>query len=74
MATDYDTLIAKAEAALAAKLDGGAIDEYFIRGRNIRYMTVEAITDLITWLKRQKQLASTPGAPLAYGIPMRPRG
>ena len=70
---DYDEIISRAEVALAALLDGGAVEEYTIRGRSTRYMSAEELRETIDWAKRNK--ARSKGvAPWGIGVPGRPTG
>lgn len=72
MATDWASIIARIDSAIATRIDGGLVDEYKIRGREIRYASLPELQDLRDWAARK--LASTKGAPFAYGVPRRAGG
>lgn len=72
MATDYAGIAERIETAIANRLEGGAVEEYTIRGRNLRYASLTELRDLLDWAKRGMRAAS--GGPFVYGVPGRAGG
>jgi hypothetical protein len=67
MALDPTTLLDKVEAAITARLDGGAIEEYSIRGRHLKYCSLDELMALRADLRREVEGNKT-GLPLVYGV------
>lgn len=74
MATDYQGIIDRLETAILNRLEGGAVAEYTIRGRNVRYASLEELRDLLDWAKRRLAVVNARGGPFAYGVPGRAGG
>lgn len=53
MAVSKQDLLDKVEAALDARLSGGAVQSYSIGGRNLQYITLEELRKLRDQLKRE---------------------
>jgi hypothetical protein len=52
------TLLAAVEQAIAARLNGGAVQSYSIGGRNLQYMTIESLMKLRDQLKAESSSGS----------------
>ena len=61
-------LLDKVEAAIDARLDGGAVDSYAIRGRNLKYVGLTDLFALRDQLRREVETIATPGLPVMYGV------
>lgn len=57
-------LLDKVEAAIEARLSGGAVQSYSIGGRNLQYVTLEELRKLRDQLKRE--IASESGKARTY--------
>lgn len=53
MAVSKKELLDKVEAAIDARLSGGAVQSYSIGGRNLQYVTLEELKKLRAELKRE---------------------
>ncbi|MEE9609535.1 MAG: hypothetical protein V3U03_17495 [Myxococcota bacterium] len=60
-------LLVKVEAAIDARLDGGAVDSYAIRGRSLQYMDIAGLFKLRDQLAREVE-GQKIGLPVAYGV------
>ena len=62
-------LLDKVEAAIDRRLDGGAVDSYAIRGRNLKYVGLNDLFRLRDQLRREVESAGqTGGLPVIYGV------
>ena len=61
------SLLVKVEAAIEARLDGGAVDSYSIRGRSLEYMDIGDLFKLRDQLRREVESLDI-GLPVAYGV------
>lgn len=69
MATDPASLLAKAKTALERRLDGDLVESYSIRGRNLRFVSLESLRTLIAELQREVEGAKrSDGMPFGYGL------
>ena len=66
MAVSVQTMLDNVEAAINARLVGGAVQSYTIGGRNIQYCSLKELYD-IRDLLREELKASTPKASVNYG-------
>jgi hypothetical protein len=66
---DAATLLASVEAAITARLAGGTVESYSIRGRNLAYVKLTELFELRDKLKREvENEKGTSGLPVAYGV------
>ena len=72
MATDWAAVVSRIDTAIEARIAGGAVEEYEIRGRSVKYSTLKELRELRDWAARK--LAATKGAPFVYGLPRRAGG
>ena len=64
MSVSKQELLDKIEAAIDARLSGGAVQSYSIGGRNLQYVTLEELRKLRDQLKRE--IASESGNARTY--------
>lgn len=64
MSVSKQDLLDKVEAAIEARLSGGAVQSYSIGGRNLQYVTLEELRKLRDQLKRE--IASESGSARTY--------
>ncbi|MBI5147757.1 MAG: hypothetical protein HZA37_01235 [Parcubacteria group bacterium] len=64
MSVSKQELLDKVEAAIDARLSGGAVQSYSIGGRNLQYVTLEDLKRLRAELKRE--IASAQGGGRTY--------
>ena len=64
MSVSKQDLLDKVEAAIDARLSGGAVQSYSIGGRNLQYVTLEELRKLRDQLKRE--IASGSGNTRTY--------
>lgn len=64
MSVSKQDLLDKVEAAIEARLSGGAVQSYSIGGRNLQYVTLEELRKLRDQLKRE--IASESGNARTY--------
>lgn len=68
MALDPTTLLDKVEAAITARLDGGSVEEYSIRGRHLKYCSLDELFRLRDALRREVEATKSGGLPFGYGV------
>ena len=73
MATNWSDMISRLESAINARLDGNAVEEYTIRGRNVKYAPLSDLREILSWAKAEQSRANS-GGPFAVGVPGRPGG
>lgn len=72
MATNWSAMLVRIDNAISARVDGGVVDEYDVRGVNLKYATIGELTKLRDWVSRKS--AASKGGPFAYGVPGRSGG
>ena len=65
MAVSVQTMLDNVEAAINARLSGGAVQAYTIGGRNIQYCSLKELYDIRDLLRRELNSA-TPGSSTNY--------
>ena len=65
---DAASLLALVEAAIEARLNGGAVESYAIRGRNLKYVPMVELMQMRTDLRREANTPSGDGLPVGYGV------
>ncbi len=68
MAADPAALLTKVEAAIDARLEGGAVDSYSIDGRNLKYVSLTDLFAMRRKLAREVEVAASGGLPVGYGV------
>ena len=68
MAADPAALLTKVEAAIDARLDGGAVDFYSIDGRNLKYVSLTDLFAMRRKLAREVETLAAGGLPVAYAV------
>lgn len=62
------SLLTSVESAIETRLAGGTVEAYTIRGRNLRYVSLQVLFDLRDKLKREVESEGAGGLPLSYGV------
>lgn len=65
MAVTVQTMLDNVEAAINARLAGGAVQAYTIGGRNIQYCSLKELYDIRDLLRKELNSAS-PGSTVNY--------
>ena len=60
--------LTKVEAAITTRLDGGAVESYSERGRNLRYISIMDLFTLRDQLRREVESNKAGGLPVIYGV------
>lgn len=72
-AVDFDSMIELLQDAIRVRLEGGAVAEHVIRGRNIRYESLDSLRQILQWALNQKA-RQRGGGPFVYAVPGRAGG
>lgn len=56
------------EAAITTRLNGGAVESYTERGRNLRYISITDLFTLRDQLRREVESEKAGGLPVMYGV------
>ena len=62
------SLLTSLESAIETRLAGGTVEAYSIRGRNLRYVSIDVLFKLRAQLQREVELDGAGGLPLGYGV------
>ena len=65
MAVSVQTMLDNVEAAINARLSGGAVQSYTIGGRNIQYCSLKELYDIRDLLRKELN-SSMPGSTTNY--------
>ncbi len=65
MAVSIQTMLDNVEAAINARLAGGAVQSYTIGGRNIQYCSLKELYDIRNLIRKELN-NSTPGSSTNY--------